>query len=271
MQPSMARLNPQVSADRLSLGRIVEPLRDISRGGLAGLLTGVVVAGIGGRIVMRVAALLVPEATGRFTENGNRIGEITLSGTLGLVLGGGLAFGLIGATVWVVVSRWIPGGAWTRAVLAMPIAVSLAGVALIQARNPDFQVLRHDAATVVLLLALVAMAGFVIAGVDGWLERRLPKAGVSSRADGAYLALAIAGGVLVFPFVVAGYLGEERPLGLALVAVGVATLIHWALRAQGRAAPPAWLVIAGRGSLFVAVVLGVLALAPDVASALGVQ
>ena len=70
---------------------------------------------------------------------------------------------------------------------------------------------------------------------------------------------------------VAGYLGEERPLGLALVAVGVATLIHWALRAQGRAAPPAWLVIAGRGSLSVAVVLGVLALAPDVASALGVQ
>jgi hypothetical protein len=254
----------------MPLSRLAHPLRDIARGGLAGLITGIVVAGLGGRLVMRAAALLVPQAAGQFTENGNRIGEITLSGTLGLVLGGGLAFGLIGATVWVVVSRWIPGGMWTRAVLAMPIAVSLAGVALIEARNPDFRVLRHDSATVVLLVALVALAGFVIAGVDSWLERRLPQAGVSNRADGAYLALSTAGGVLVFPFVVAGYLGDERPLGLALVAVGVATLVYWALRAQGRAAPPAWLVIAGRGSLLVAVVLGVLALAPDLASALGV-
>jgi len=219
---------------------------------------------------MRAAALLVPEAAGSFTENGNRIGEVTLSGTLGLVLAGGLFFGLFGAVVWVVVSPWIPGGWRTRAVLAMPVAISLTGVSLIQARNPDFQILRHDATAVVLLLALVALAGLTIAGFDRWLDRRLPAATASAPADAIYLVLTLAGGGLIMPIVLVGYLGEERPLGLALVSVGVATLIQWSFRYQGRPSPPTWLVVAGRGSLFAAVVLGVLALAPDVASALGV-
>ena len=271
IEPVVARPTIETTELGSSLGRLAEPLRDIARGGLAGLLTGILVAGVGGRVVMRAAALLVPDAAGRFTENGNRVGDITLSGTLGLVLAGGLFFGLFGAVVWVVVSPWIPGGRRTRAVLAMPVAVSLTAISLIQARNPDFQILRHDATTVVLLLALVALAGLTIAGFDAWLDRRLPGAGVSGPADGAYLALTVAGGVLIFPIVVAAYLGDERPLGLALVGVGVATLVHWTLRFQRQSAFPTWLVVAGRGGLVVAVVLGVVALAPDVASALGVR
>ena len=269
MQPSVAHPDPRVSTSRMSLGRLAEPVRDIARSGLAGLFSGILVAGIGGRLVMRAAALLVPEAGGRFTENGNRIGEITLSGTLGLVLGGGLFFGLFGAVVWVVVSPWIPGGPRTRAVLAMPIAICVTGIALVQARNPDFQVLRHDVTTVVLLLALVALAGLTIAAFDAWLDRRLPGAGASALADAVYLTLTVAGGVLIFPIVVAGYLGEERPLGLALLAVGFATMIRWSLRYQRRPASPTWLVVVGRGSLLVAVVLGLLGLAPDVTVALG--
>lgn len=268
MQPSVARPDPLASASRASLGRLAEPLRDVARSGLAGLLTGILVAGIGGRVVMRVAALLVPGATGHFTENGNRIGEITLSGTLGLVLGGGLFFGLSGAVIWVVVSPWIPGGSRTRAILAMPIAVCLSGVALVQARNPDFDVLRHDPTTVLLLLALVALAGLTIAALDAWLDRRLPGAGVSGPTDAVYLALAVAGGVLIFPIVVVGYLGEERALGLALVAVGIATMVRWLFRNRRRPLPT-WLVVAGRGSLLGAVGLGALALGPDVAAALG--
>ena len=269
MRLSVARRESR-AATSTSLRRLVEPLRDIARGGLAGLLTGILVAGVGGRLVMRAAALLVPEASGQFTENGNRIGEITLSGTTGLILAGGLFFGLSGAVVWVVVSPWIPGGPRTRSILAMPIAISLTGFALVQARNPDFQVLRHDPTTVGLLLALVALAGLVIAVLDARLDRRLPGAGASGPADVLYLTLAVAGGILIFPIVVAGYLGEERTLGLALLAVGLATLINWALRFQRWPAAPTWLVIAGRGGLLIAVVLGLFALAPDVASAVGV-
>ena len=57
-------------------------VRDIARGGLAGLAVGIVLGGLGGRLVMRLAALLVPTATGFFTENGNQIGVITFGGSV---------------------------------------------------------------------------------------------------------------------------------------------------------------------------------------------
>jgi hypothetical protein len=259
------------TSDQPSLGRLAEPLRDIARGGLAGLVTGILVAGVGGRVVMRAAALLVPDAVGRFTENGNRVGDITVSGTLGVVIGVGMFFGLAGATVWVVVAPWLPAGARRRAVLAVPVAVALTSVSLIQASNPDFRILRHDVATVVLLLGLVAVAGLMISLIDSWLDRRLPAANTSAAADGVYVALSLAGGVLVFPIVVGSYLSEERPLGMALVATGLATLVFWVRRYRREPPRPSWLVVAGRGSLIAAVVLGSIALLPDVAAALGAR
>lgn len=271
MEPVVARPSLGRAGPKPSLGRLAEPFRDIARSGLAGLLTGVLVAGVGGRLVMRAAALLVPDAVGRFTENGNRVGDITVSGTLGLVIVAGLFFGLSGAILWVVISPWLPGSAGRRAVLAMPVAVALSGVALIQASNPDFRILRHDVVIVAMLLVLVAIAGLVISLLDGWLDQHLPPANASAVADGTYFLLTIAGGVLVFPIVVASYIFGEGPLGLALVATGLATLVFWVRRYRGEPPRPRWLVVAARGSLLAAVVLGVVAILPDVAAAVGVN
>jgi hypothetical protein len=55
-----------------------EVLRDIARGGIAGALVGIVVGGLGARLVMRLVAMLHPDAVGAFTENGNRIGYALL-------------------------------------------------------------------------------------------------------------------------------------------------------------------------------------------------
>jgi hypothetical protein len=256
--------------ERTGVGPVGEILRDISRGGVAGLLAGIVVAGIGGRIVMRLAALIVPTSAGRFTENGNQIGDITLSGSIGLILLGGLFFGTAGGTLWVVVSPWVPGTGLRRAILAMPIAVALAGVSLIHAGNPDFRLLHYDSLVVAMLIALVALAGLAIALVDGWLDRRLPPASASGRVEATYAIVAGAGGVLIFPAVLMAYLGGETPLGLALVAVGLATLASWSLRMNDRARP-SWLLIAGRVALVAAVAIGAAELAPDVAGALGIR
>src|SRR5207249_3420160 len=99
----------------------------------------------------------------------------------------------LGATIWVVVSPWIPGSGGTRAVLAMPIAVGLTGVALVQGRNTDFATLHHHGAAVVLLLLLVAAAGASIAVLDGWLDGLLPRPGRVPTVDAIYLALTLAG------------------------------------------------------------------------------
>jgi hypothetical protein len=256
--------------EREGVGPLGEVLRDIARGGIAGLIAGILVAGLGGRIVMRLAALIVPTSAGRFTENGNQIGDITLSGSLGLILLGGLFFGTAGGTLWVVVSPWIPGTGLRRAILAMPVAVALAGVSLIHAGNPDFRLLRYDSVVVVLLIALVALAGLTITLLDDWLDRRLPPPNASGRVETTYAIVAGAGGVLIFPVVLMSYLREETLLGLALVAVGLATLAWWNLRMNGRTRPSR-LLIAGRVALLAAVGIGLFELAPDVAGALGIR
>ena len=120
---------------------VVSVLRDIVRSALTGLIVGVLVLGLGGRIVMRLAALLDPSSAGRATENGNRIGAITLEGTAVLIIFGGLLVGLATSVVWVAIQEWIPGRSLARAALCMPIAVGLTGFQLVRPENHDFRIL----------------------------------------------------------------------------------------------------------------------------------
>lgn len=260
---------PITAAEQRTAGSVDVVLRDVSRGGLAGAIVGIVVAGLGGRLVMRLATMAVPASEGRFTENGNRIGDITSDGTIALILFGGLFFGTLGGTVWVVVSPWIPGGALARAILSAPIAVALTGVGLIHGTNPDFRILQHHTGVVAMLVGLVALAGLAIALVDSWLDDRLPPAGSSSRSASIYATLALMGGFLVFPLVVQSYLSTRPWLGLALVGVGLATLVWWWQRHKGRVEVPTRLLVAGRAALVVAVVIGSLNLAQEIVVVIG--
>ena len=81
----------------LRLG-IAELIRHLALVGLAGAVSGAIVGGIGGRLVMRIAAVAAPDGViGSVTENGNRIGDITAGGTLELVIFAGILFGGVGA------------------------------------------------------------------------------------------------------------------------------------------------------------------------------
>jgi hypothetical protein len=121
------------------LGQLI---RDIARGGIAGIIVGVFVAGLGGRVVMRVAALLHPNAVGMRTENGEVIGDVTLNGTMALLIFGGLGMGLVAGTIWVAVSPWLPSGRLVRALVTAVAAIALGTPLLVQATNPDFLVLQ---------------------------------------------------------------------------------------------------------------------------------
>jgi hypothetical protein len=254
---------------------IGEILRDIARGGIAGILVGIFVAGIGGRIVMRLATILHEDTVGRLTEQDAVIGAITFNGTMALITFGGLGMGLMAGMIWVIVGPWIPGRGLRRASMTALAAIALGTPALIQQTNPDFVVLGYDPVVVALLVGLVAAVGFSIALVDGWLDRSLPRAvrrvGIATTA---YIVVTLMGLILIVPIVVAILLDQpdyRAPIraGFALLIVGVCTLAWWVLRVRGRSMPPRWLTLTGQAALVVAAVLGVVTSLPHIRAATG--
>lgn len=251
----------------------VSVLRDISRSALAGLIVGVVVLGLGGRIVMRLAALIDPASVGLRTENGNRIGDITLEGTAVLIIFGGLLVGAAASVVWIAIQEWIPGHPSIRALLAMPIAVALTGFQLVRPENHDFRILAPVGPILVMLLALVALAGFAFAVVDRWLDRRLPQPSSRPSPSVAVYVLMILAGLPFFILTVRMYLEpgfavRNAPVGsgLAIFAVGLVTAAAWVVRiATGRREPPRPLRLVGGGALAVAVATGAWLLSGQVA------
>jgi hypothetical protein len=261
-------------SEQAERSRTGEVLRDIARGGISGVVAGIAVGGIGGRLVMRIAALRHPEAVGALTENGNRMGDITLGGTLALILFGMISCAMAGA-VWVIISPWLPGRAGVRASLAAGLAIAIGTPVLIIGRNPDFVILDHDPAVVAMLVALVGMIGLSIALLDRWLDRRLPHAVRGQKGPAAFYAIVtLLGAVLVLPFVLLVFLTSDEyqlPLraGVPLVVVGLCTAAWWGLRIRGPVRARRSLVIAARGAIVVAVILGVLTTLPHVSLALG--
>lgn len=246
------------------LVRIVDVLRDIVRGGLAAVVAGMVVLGLGGRVVMRVAAAVNPDATGLRTEAGEVVGAITAQGSLALLLFGGLAGGIVAGIVWVVVSPWIPWTGPRRWVLAMPVTVALGGSFLVQSGNPDFTILGPDLPIVALLLGLVALFGAAVAWLDDGLQRRLPEPGGHGISLLLIYGVIAALGSLAIPITLgfyfsAGGFGSVSPglTGWALLVVGVATVAWWVTRiATGRPERPPALLAVGRIGLAAAVLLG---------------
>ena len=247
-------------------------LRDITRSGVAGIIIGIPIAGIGGRIVMRLAALRVPEAAGAFTENGNVIGQITLGGTIGLGLVG-LLFGAFAGTMLVVVRPWLPAARLARRWAVAIAALGLGTISLIHQKNPDFAVLRHDPIVVALLVALVLLVGLSIVLADDWLEGRLPIATTAASPSAvAYIVVTAIGLVLILPLTVAALFGSTFwPVGIGLVVVGCATLGWWALRLGGAVAPPSALSVAARLALAATVLISFVMETPEMIGALGLR
>lgn len=252
---------------------VVSVMRDISRSALAGLIVGVVVLGLGGRVVMRLAALVDPSSAGRHTENGNRVGDITLEGTAVLILFGGLLVGAAASVVWVAIQEWIPGRPSVRALLAMPMAVALTGFQLVRPENHDFRILAPVGPILVLLLALVAIAGFAFALVDHWLDGRLPQPSPRMTPAVTVYAVMLLAGVPFFLltvriFLEPGFAVRDAPVGsgIAVLAAGVITVAAWVVRiTSGRREPPRSLHVLGGGALAIAVTTGAWLLTGQVA------
>jgi hypothetical protein len=206
--------------------------REIARGGLAGLITGLAMGGGGARLAMRIASLIDPSARGRTTEAGFSVGEFTLGGTIGLVVFGGIFTGIGLAIIWVIVRPWLPNRGVGRYLVAALIGVAMGGRFAIDGRNIDFFILDPAWGQVAIFLLLSALTGAAVVAVDQWLERRLPPA----RRDLmiGYGIVAIIGLVLTIPSMLLYFRAEEcacvsppRLVGVFFIGLAVLTARSW--------------------------------------------
>lgn len=220
-------------------------LRRIAVVGLAGVISGIAVGGVLGRIMMRIAALAAREKFGLPTEAGNTIGEITVEGTLGLIIFVGIFSGGIGAVLYVATEEWLAWAGRWRGLAFGGVLLAIGGAAstALEPDNIDFLVLGHPFLNVPMLVSLFFLYGIMIEWLIGVLGRRMPEVSGAGVAGYAIIVAAGAPFILLTLMGTAGVNGSgcdcAPPLlafaGILLMAAATGTM--WAIELSGRSSP----------------------------------
>ena len=157
----------------------------------SGVGAGILAAGAGGRLAMRLLAVTAgPTAQGRITEADQVVGRISAEGTLGFIVFTGLFFGAASGAAYLLLRRWLPGGR-TGGVAFGALLLILAGTRLEPLRpgNPDFDLVGPGWVSVAAFAALVLFHGMLLAALAGRLSRAVPLLALTPRAIIAHVPL----------------------------------------------------------------------------------
>jgi hypothetical protein len=157
----------------------------------SGVGAGILAAGAGGRLVMRLLAVTAgADAQGRVTEAGEVVGRISVDGTLGFVVFTGLFFGLATGTLYLLLRRWLPAGrAGGLAYGALLLVVAGTRLDPLRPGNPDFDLVGPGWVSVLAFTALAVFHGVLVAALAGRISRALPLPGAGPRAIAAHAPL----------------------------------------------------------------------------------
>jgi hypothetical protein len=240
--------------------QIAELVRHVAIIGVVGVSLGLIVGGIGGRIVMRIAGIVASDRVQGFpTDNGNAIGDVTVGGTIGLIIFVGILFGGVGAVAYVICERWLT---WTGPLRPLAFGLLLLAVASPLALDPDnldFLLIRNYELIVAMFMTLFLLYGMPMAllvrGLEGRLSKVNPARPIASVA--AYLGLVGFGAIFVLLLVVVAI--DENDLAMFfLLGLGIATTLHWVTEYSGLVGNP-WPILVrllGYGALVGAAVTG---------------
>ncbi len=210
---------------------------------------------------MRISANAAgPEMAGRLTENGNRIGQFTIGGTLFLIVFGGAFAGLAGSALVAGSDPWLR---WLGPLRGLGFGV-LTLAASTTFVSTDFLVLDPPGLNVGMFAGLHIAFGLVVVGLSRVLGSRLPPAGDGRTEIGYLLALA-AGGVSVVIelalFTVPGFCGCDHAYAMAVAVVVMLTASGVRYASSINENLSRWLSVgaafAGYGSLVSLLALGV--------------
>jgi len=204
----------------------------------SGVGAGILMAGTGGRLAMRLLAVTAGDAAqGRRTEAEEVVGRITLGGTFGLVVFTALFFGSATGVLYLVLRRWLPAGrlgGLTYGLLLLVVAAPR--VDPLRADNPDFDIVGPGWLSLAVFAALVVAHGMLVVALAGRYSRALPLIGPSPRRVLGYAPVLLL--LPLFPVLIAAII-----LGGLVV---LATRMSWVAAAVGsrRTLIAGWAVLA---------------------------
>ena len=175
----------------------------VTVGLVSGLGAGILAAGAGGRLVMRLLAVTAgPDAQGRITEADQVVGRITTDGTLGFIVFNGLPIGLLTAALYLLLRRWLPAGRLGGLTLGgLLLLVAGTRIEPLRANNSDFSIVGPAWLAVAAFVALGLLHGMVVTALAGRYSRALPLLTRQPRVLAAYSPLLLF--VLLFPLLAA--------------------------------------------------------------------
>ncbi|MGI8809190.1 MAG: hypothetical protein ACR2KK_15395 [Acidimicrobiales bacterium] len=177
---------------------------------VSGVGSGVLVAGAGGRLAMRLLAATAGDAAqGQVTEADQIVGEITADGSIGFIVFNGLFFGLATGALYLLIKRWLPTGRWGGLAYGMLLLIVAAPrIDPLRAENPDFGIVGPGWLAVVVFSAVVLVHGMLVAALAGRYSRTLPPPSRRRRTVLAYVPLLLLAPVaaLTLILIVAGIL-----------------------------------------------------------------
>lgn len=195
---------PMSFAPDSSVGTRLRVVATRGAGSLFGaLVAGVLVIGLGGRLMMRVlAATSSPQAQGTITDMEAVVGRATLAGSVGFVVFVGVGAGMIGWLLRLVLRRWLPARSAVAGLVGAGIGAGLLArsSSLLEPDSIDFVILSPDWLAVTLILGLIITFGMVLGVLTDLSAERWPAP--TSRAGWLWLA-PLATVIVLPPLVVA--------------------------------------------------------------------
>jgi hypothetical protein len=160
---------------------------------VSGVGSGVLIAGAGGRLAMRLlAATAGDDAQGRLTEAEEIVGRITTSGSIGFIVFTALFFGAATGALYVLIRRWLPSGRLGGLAYGLLLLIVAApSIEPLRAENPDFGIVGPGWVAVLVFSAVVLVHGMLVSALAGRYSRALPLPSTGRRALAAYLPLLV--------------------------------------------------------------------------------
>ena len=169
---------------------------------VAGFWSGVLVTGPAVRLIMRLLAVTAGEdAQGRVTEADQVVGEISVEGTLGLIVFAGIFSGILSAAIYVLIRGWLPAG-WSGGVAfgLLHLVVAATVVDPLRPDNRDFDIVGPGWLAVALFGATCVLHGIAVRAFAHRYSRVFPPSSTGRSAVARSLApLVPACIVLAFP------------------------------------------------------------------------